>query len=130
MLLKLQSSGKEALGESDRLLDSRLDNAIEQKTNETLTITWLAKHSCRLYPSQEGTYKILGSMWRSLMNRRITTENVKALRTLHSTEGIELKTQILKLGELQMLRNEDMSPANCFGELSPYPLQSSFIQSR
>ena len=42
------------------------------------------------------------------MNRQITTENVKSMRTLHSTKGIEPKKDILKLGEVQMLRNEDM----------------------
>ena len=42
------------------------------------------------------------------MNRLITTENVKSMRTLHSTKGIKPNKQILKLGEVQMLRNEDM----------------------
>ena len=42
------------------------------------------------------------------MNRQIKSEYVKAMRTLHSTKGIEPKKQILKLGEVQILRNEDM----------------------
>ena len=98
MLFKVQSSEKEALEKSDRLLDSRLDNLIDKKTNQTLTTSWLAKYSYRLHPTQEGTHQILGSMWRSLMNRRITTDNVKLMRILHSTKGIEPKKQILKLG--------------------------------
>ena len=65
MRSKLQNNEKEALEESDRLLDSRLDNPIDKKTNETLTITWLAKYSYRLHPTPEGTHQILGSMWRS-----------------------------------------------------------------
>ena len=47
-------------------------------------------------------------MWRSLMNRQITSEYMKSMRTLHSTKGIEPRKQILKMGEMQMLRNEDM----------------------
>ena len=73
MLIKLQTHEKEALEESDRLLDSRLDNPIDKQTNETLTTTWLAKYSYRLHPTQECTHQILGSMWRSLMNRQITS---------------------------------------------------------
>ena len=96
MLLKLQRSEKEALEDSGRLLDSRLDSSIDKKTNETLTTTWLAKYSYRLNPTQEGTHQIPGSMWRSLMNRRITTEHVKSMRKLHSTKGIEPKKQISK----------------------------------
>ena len=42
------------------------------------------------------------------MNRQITTDNVKSMRALHSTKGIEPKKQILKLGEVQMLRNEEI----------------------
>ena len=42
------------------------------------------------------------------MNRQIITENVKSLRTLHFTKGIEPKKQILNMGECQMLRNADM----------------------
>ena len=108
MLLKLQRSEQQALEESDRLLDSRLDNPIDKKTNETLTTSWLAKYSYRLHPTQEGTHQILGSIWRSLMNRQMTKDNVKSMRTLHSTNGIEPKKQILILGLVQMLRNEDM----------------------
>ena len=44
MLIKLQNNEKEALEESDRLLDSRLENPIDKKTNKTLTTTWLAKY--------------------------------------------------------------------------------------
>ena len=62
MLIKLQHSEKEALEESNRLLDSRLDNPIDKHMNKTLTTTWLAKYSYRLHPTQEGTHKILGSM--------------------------------------------------------------------
>ena len=43
------------------------------------------------------------------MNRQITTANVKSMRTLNSTNGIKPKRQILKLGEVQMPRNEDMN---------------------
>ena len=59
MVIKFQNDEKEALEESDRLLVSRLDNPIDKKTNETLTTTWLARHSCCLHPAQEGTHQIL-----------------------------------------------------------------------
>ena len=62
MLIKLQNNEKEALGETDRLLDSHLDNPIDKKTNETLTTTWLAKYSYRLHLTQECTHQNLGSM--------------------------------------------------------------------
>ena len=79
MLIKLQNSEKEVLELSRRQLDSRLDNPIDKKTNKTLTTTWLARYSYRLHPTQEGTRQILGSMWRSLMNRQITTDKCEIL---------------------------------------------------
>ena len=99
--MNLQNNEKEAFEESDRLPDSPLDNPIEKKINETFITTWLARYSYRLHPSQEGTHQILRGMRRSLMNRQITSDNVKALRTLHFTKGIEPKTHILKFGESQ-----------------------------
>ena len=103
MLLTLQDNESEARERENLMLDNRVDNPIDRRTHDTLTKVWLARYGIRLHPTQEGTHQIMGSMWRSLQTRQIITENVKSLRTIHSTQGIEPEKKTMMIGNLTAL---------------------------
>ena len=103
MLLTLQDNEAEARERENLILDNRVDNPIDKKTHDTLTKVWLSRYGIRLHPTQEGTHQIMGSMWRSLPTRQTTTEKVKSLRTIHSTQGIESDKKTMKLADLTVL---------------------------
>ena len=88
---KQAKAQKARIAKKEALEYFRLDHSINTNVSETLTTTWLARYSYRLHPTQEGTHQILGSMLRSFMQRQISTENVKSLRTLHFTKGYRTK---------------------------------------
>ena len=85
MFDNLEASAASAKQQDALLMDPEVDNPIDKKTHDTLTRSWLSMYGYRLHPTQEGTHQVLGSMWRSLLRRQITSAPIKALRTLHST---------------------------------------------
>ena len=97
MLLTLQDNEAEVRNRENLILDNRVDNPIDKTTHDTLPKVWLSRYGIRLHPTQEATHQIMGSMWRSLQSRQTTTEKVKSLRTIHTTQGIEpdKKTMII-----------------------------------
>ena len=103
MLLTLQDNEAEARERENLILDNRIDNPIDNKTHDTLTKVWLSSYGIRLRPTQEATHQIMGSMWSSLQTRQTTTEKVKSLRTIHSTQGIEPDKKTMKLADLTVL---------------------------
>ena len=60
-----------------------------------------------MHLTQEGTHQVLGSMWRFLFSRQMTSGPIKALRTLHSTQGIEPVKKRIKIGDHDLFTNED-----------------------
>ena len=111
MFDNLEASAESAKQQDALLMDPEIDNPIDKKTHDSLTRTWLSLYGYRLHPTQEGTHQVLGSMWRSLLSRQITSGPIKALRTLHSTHGIEPVKKRLKIGQLDVLTNEDRKPS-------------------
>ena len=93
-------------------MDPEVDNPIDKTAHDTLTRSWLFMYGYRLHPSQEGTHQVLGSMWRSLLSRQITSASINALRTLHSTHGIEPVKKRIQIGEHDLLTNEHKKPTN------------------
>ena len=110
MFENLEASASAAKQQDALLLDPEVDNPIDKKTHDSLTRSWISLYGFRLHPTQEGTHQVLGSMWRSLLSRQITSGPIKALRTLHSTHGIEPVKKRLKIGQLDVLTNEDKKP--------------------
>ena len=51
-------------------------------------------------------------MWRYLLSRQITSSPIKALRTLHSTHGIEPVKKRMKKWQHDLLTNENKKPTN------------------
>ena len=103
MLLTLQDNESEARERESLILDNRVDNPIDRKSHDTLTKVWLSRYGIWLHPTQEGTHQIMESMWRSLQARQTITEQVKSLRTIHSTQGIEPDRKTMKLAGLTVL---------------------------
>ena len=98
MFDNLEASAASAKQQDALLMDPEADNPIDKKTHDTLTRSWLSIYGYRLHPTQEGNHQVLGSMWRSLLSRQIISSPIKALRTLHSTHGIEPVKNALRLG--------------------------------
>ena len=112
MFDNLEASAAAAKQQDALLMDPEVDKPIDKKTHDSLTRSWLSLYGYRLHPTQEGAHQVLGSMWRSLLSRQITSSPIKALRTLHSTHGIEPVKKRLKVGQLDILTNEDKKTSN------------------
>ena len=88
-------------------MDPEVDDPIDMKTR-----SWLSLYGYRLHPTHEGTHQVLGSMWRPLLSRQMKSGPIKALRILRSTHGIEPVKKRIKIGQHDLLTNEDKKPSN------------------
>ena len=105
--IKLVKADKQSQADDDVAMDAAIDQPIDPRTNKSLTVTWRQHYGYDLHPTQEATHQILGSLYRALQLRQIKAEPVRGLHTLESTQGIEPKKKIFKIGDLKLLTDAD-----------------------